>query len=113
MPTTVNSVRVKASATDLAANEFFFGSWARVTIQPASTLPAAVKSAMELHGLWPTITGAGIARDNETAEYTPSATTAVYPIRSLSGIFQFGLTGSPVEVIIGQGVRPVYYAPLS
>lgn len=113
VPTTVNSVRVKASATGLAANEFFFGSWASVTVKPTSTLPAAVKSAMELHGLWPTITGAGIARGSETAQYTPSTTSAVHPVRSLSGIFQFGFVGRPVEVISEHGVRPVYYDPLA
>lgn len=113
VPTTVNSVRAKASATGLAANEFFFGSWASVTGQPTSTLPAAVKSAMELHGLWPTITGAGIARGDETAQYSPSATMAAHPIRSVTGIFQFGLTGNPAVFNIGRGVRPVYYSPLS
>ncbi|MEQ0457040.1 hypothetical protein [Klebsiella pneumoniae] len=113
VPTTVNSVRVKASATGLAANEFFFGSWASVTVQPTSTLPAAVKSAMELHGLWPTITGAGIARGNETAQYATSITWAVHPVRSLTGIFQFGFVGTPTAVVPEQVVRPVYYAPLS
>ncbi|HBQ2211285.1 TPA: hypothetical protein L7O84_003060 [Klebsiella pneumoniae] len=113
VPTTVNSVRVKASATGLAANEFFSGSWAGVIIQPTSTLPAVVKSAMELHGLWPTITGASLVRGSETSQYTPSATSAVHPVRSLSGIFQFGFVGGPLTVIPEQGVRPVYYAPLS
>lgn len=113
VPTTVNSVRVKASATGLAANEFFFGSWASVTVQPTSTLPAAVKSAMELHGLWPTITGAGIMRGSETVQYTPTAISAVHPLRAVAGIFQFGFVGSPSTVVSEQGVRPVYYAPLS
>lgn len=113
VPTTANSVRAKNSATGLAANEFYFGSWASLTAQPINALPAVVKSAMELHGLWPTITGAGIVRGGETAQYAPSATSAVHPVRSLSGIFQFGFVGSPITAVGEQGVRPVYYDPLA
>ncbi|MES4694024.1 hypothetical protein MR344_27520 [Klebsiella pneumoniae] len=52
-------------------------------------------------------------RGSETAQNTPSATSAVHPVRALSGIFQFGMLGGPLTVITEQGVRPVYYAPLS
>ncbi|NIG47352.1 hypothetical protein [Klebsiella sp. Ap-874] len=112
VPTTPNSVRAKTTATNLAANEFFFTVWGSVIGQPTNTLPSAVKLAIELYGLWPTITGSAIARASETARYTPDTQGARHPIRSLSGPFQFGLVGSNA-MIAEQGTRPVYYAPLA
>lgn len=111
--TTPNSVRAVKSTTNLAANEFYHKDWGTTSLQPPNTLPEAVKNLLELYGVWPTRTGAGLIPVGSTANYNPSASTCMHPVRGKNDIFQFGFANNAETLNTEMGLRPVYYAPLS